>query len=78
MVKVRVVIGTLAYGTAEDRKVAQKGDVIELSEEQLSKLAVAPAIPATVERLGGLAEARSAVRLPPLSNEKATKTSSPK
>jgi hypothetical protein len=50
MTKVRVLVGTLAYGSSHaERKVAQKGDVIELSEEQLSKLAIAPAYPATVE-----------------------------
>jgi len=50
MPKVRVLIGSLAYGSSQaERKVAEKGDVIELSEKQLENLSVAPAYPATVE-----------------------------
>jgi hypothetical protein len=52
MPKVRVLVGTLAYGPSPDRtKIAQKGEVIELSDEELGRLTVAPAYPATVETI---------------------------
>jgi len=50
MPQVRVLVGTLAYGPSPERtKIAQKGDVIQLTEEELSRVTVAPAYPATVE-----------------------------
>lgn len=50
MVKVRVLISQLAYGPSPSQsKTARTGDVIELTEEELSRLTVAPAYPATVE-----------------------------